>query len=297
MKKVLIGFVVLLLLVLPISSVGAWGSPVVTPLCAPDNTHFKFNVWLPAESDYNMEWYWDSSGFYPLVLAQGNNTVTVSRGTHSGGDTWYIRWSSDKGVIGSAKANGNLCATATPTFTPTNTPTSTATNTLTETPTFTRTPTNTTTPPVVTNTPTATLPVVTNTPIFTPTGTWFPTPTATQPPWTPPQPAWLQLWICGDGILCFNITVKPGPDGGCFIYDWSGGVIPTNAVNVWCNPDTSVNPNWKLVYAGWVVLLSPNGKPCWGPPTCDGDRTLADINARYGWHLKYMWFFKGYGGH
>jgi hypothetical protein len=112
MKKFFIPLTIVLaivLMALPMIKVGAWALPTVTPLCAPDSSHFSFNVYLASESDYNMEWYWDSTGSYPLSLQAGNNIVTVPRGSHSNGDSWYIRWSSDPSVVGTAKANGTLC--------------------------------------------------------------------------------------------------------------------------------------------------------------------------------------------
>ena len=112
MKKLFVSITIVLFVVLiaqPTITALAWNAPVVTPLCAPDDSHFSFNVYLTSESDYNMDWYWDSTGSYPKSLHAGDNTVTVPRGTHSSGDTWFIRWHSDPGSFGSATANGTLC--------------------------------------------------------------------------------------------------------------------------------------------------------------------------------------------
>ncbi len=120
-------------------------------------------------------------------------------------------------------------------------------------------------------------------------------------PYTAPDPVWLQMWICSVNSLCFNIGINPGPDGGCFVYDLSGDIIPTDTARTLCFAD----PNFTLksVYSGWVTLPAPGTKQCWGDSIyadkCNhaGDIILAKINKQYGWHLAYKWFFKGFGGH
>jgi hypothetical protein len=104
--------VILALMFFP-QAVFAWSGPVVTALCAPDGTHFSFNVNLASESNYNMQWSWSANFSDPTpnikLLHSGDNTVTVPSGSHNSGDTWYIRFVSDTGAVGSAKANGTLC--------------------------------------------------------------------------------------------------------------------------------------------------------------------------------------------
>jgi hypothetical protein len=187
--------------------------------------------------------------------------------------------------------------TATPTDTPedTATPTDTATFTATptDTPEDTATPTLTSTPTdTPENTPTATLTEVP--PTITPTGTLLPTPT--KPPYVPPKPIWLQLWLCDTNTLCFNHNIAPSPDAACFIYDLTGEIIPTSAVYTYCAVDPNYLSGFKLAYSGWVTLPPPGTDQCWDVG-CAGDAFLAKINKAMGWHLKYIWFFKGYGGH
>jgi hypothetical protein len=110
-----------------------------------------------------------------------------------------------------------------------------------------------------------------------------------------PKPIWLQLWVCADGSPCFNVTTPPNPDGGCFIYDLTGEVIPTSAVSIYCDPDPAAN-GFTLLYSGWVRLPSPGNQQMWGPGG-EGDTILAKLNADNRWHLAYMWFFPGYNGH
>jgi hypothetical protein len=125
MKKQL--FVLLFVLVLATVMVvpaGAWNGPIVTPLCAPDSTNFAFKVTLTQEENYKMQWSWntDFSGATAITLNMGDNTVIVPRGTHKN-DLWYIRYVSDTGSVGSAKANGDLCNPTPPTppsYTPPN---------------------------------------------------------------------------------------------------------------------------------------------------------------------------------
>ena len=230
------------LFVLGYTSVKAWNAPTVTPLCAPDSTNFALKVTLTQEDNYKTEWSWnigfsDATAIPPLNV--GDNTVIVPRGTHNNGDSWYIRYVSDTGAVGSAKANGDLCN-----------------------------PTN-------------------------------PTP----PPYTPPTPVGLTLWVFKDYSLGFNVSPSNfGPDGGCFIYGI--GVIPTSpSVGIpYCDGGAFLgNDAYIKVYSGWVTLPYPGTKQCWGPKlangSCEGDVALAKLNAEHSWHLTYRWFFPGYGGH
>jgi hypothetical protein len=140
-------------------------------------------------------------------------------------------------------------------------------------------------------TPTGTLvPSPTETPISTPTETVLPIPTGTPVPYSPPTaPIWLQLWTCKGNTMCFNIDIIPGPDGGCFIYDLTGIIIPTSAVERYCYP--AANTTYVLAYSGWVILSS-DGHQSWDSGY--GDKFLAKLNRERGWHLAYKWFFPGY---
>ena len=204
----------------------------------------------------------------------------------------------------STPTNTPITPSATPTDTATNTPVPpTATPTITDTPTDT--PVSPTATPTITDTPTdtpvpptATLlpPTEIYVPSMTPTGTVpTSTSTATQPPYIPPKPIWLQLWLCDTGA-CFNYNVMPGPDSACFIYDLNGQIIPTSAVYTYCAVDPNYPSGFKLAYSGWVTLPVPGTHQCWDI-SCAGDLFLAKINKAMGWHLRYMWLFPGYNGH
>ena len=104
-------FLAVTLVVMSTITAFAWSNPTVTPLCAPDSTHFAFKVTLSNESNYNMQWSWSQyfTSYTAITLAKGDNTVTIPRGTHSNNDRWYIRYASDHNAVGNAKANGTLC--------------------------------------------------------------------------------------------------------------------------------------------------------------------------------------------
>lgn len=121
----------------------------------------------------------------------------------------------------------------------------------------------------------------------------------TYPYYNPPDPVWLQMWMCKDGSACFNGDIKPGPDGGCWTYDFSGDIIPMSTAAKLCPNTGTMTP----VYFGWVTLPAPGISECWGDSKdanlCNhaGDIILAAINKANHWHLTVPWFFKGYGGH
>jgi hypothetical protein len=119
------------LFVLGYTSVKAWNAPTVTSLCAPNEDNFSFKVTLSTESNYNMEWSFDSgfTGATSTTLNLGDNTVTVPREKHNSGDIWYIRFVAPDHATGSANTDGTLCNSPTPTNTPTATPTATPTPT------------------------------------------------------------------------------------------------------------------------------------------------------------------------
>jgi hypothetical protein len=116
------------------------------------------------------------------------------------------------------------------------------------------------------------------------------------PAWKEPPKVWLQLWLCDGSSLCFNVNTPAGaprPDAGCFIYDYSGEIIPSSSAEIYC--DVAPNASYHLVFSGWVRLVDFGKSQSWDNGA--GDAFLAKINAEHGWHLQYMWFFKGYGGH
>ena len=102
-----LAIVMILAMSLPNVTAYAWSPPTVTANCAPDSTHYSFTITLPSESDYKIQWSWNSnfSGYTSVTMHIGDNPLTVTRG----GTTLYVRWASDTGVFGSAAANGTLC--------------------------------------------------------------------------------------------------------------------------------------------------------------------------------------------
>jgi hypothetical protein len=187
-------------------------------------------------------------------------------------------------------------ATSTKVYTKTYTSTFTATSTYTETATLTPTPTVPTETSTPTETPTGTVtnvPTITPTGTATPTGTFIPTvtrkPRATKTPISP-KPIWLQLWTCQGNTLCFNINVRPGPDGGCFIYNDTGDIIPSSQVPSYCDYDGV--SKYTLAYSGWIGLPYAGSLQSWDGGA--GDIFLAKLSGETGWHLSYKWFFPEY---
>ena len=163
----------------------AWNNvPIgVTPLCAPDQSHYEYTVNLPDSGiNENSQWAYGSAGLSSLndfnaltwtSLANpaiGNNDLVTPVGT----GVLYVRWTDDPTDLlnyGSSAPNSNLCNTPTPTpsNTPTASPSATPTATMSATPTASPSATPSATP---SNTPTAS-------PSATPTATMSATPTST----------------------------------------------------------------------------------------------------------------------
>ena len=138
----------------------AWTAPTLVARCAPDSTHFAWEITLNAESDQRVEMSWGlpfvKFGLTDFVTA-GTHTFTTERV----GTTLVVRYEAEQESMASATADTRLCSGGTPT--PTGSPTATATGTPTSTPistpisTPTATPTSsTTTTPTMTATPTGT---------------------------------------------------------------------------------------------------------------------------------------------
>lgn len=214
MKKILPALVLALALGLAalaqhggVTPAGAWSAPSAVAKCAPDATHYAFTVTLTgSEPNYNFDYSFSSNFNNDTTVAGhvGANDLVTTRG----GNTLYVRWSSDHNSKTSVAVNGNVCAT--PTSTPSNTPTKTSTPT--NTATATNTPTSTPTPVTPTSTPTNTATstftaTATNTATSTPTNTPTNTPTVTNTA-TPTRTATSTPDPCDDIFLC----VTPTPD-------------------------------------------------------------------------------------
>ena len=110
-------------LVVPASAF-ACPTPTVTPLCAPDETHYDFTVTLAAhENDYQFSWSFGNAGPWTTIAGHsGDNDLLVTRGTGA----LYVRWASFTQSVGHATPNDALC-------TPPSETTSTSTTETTET--------------------------------------------------------------------------------------------------------------------------------------------------------------------
>ncbi len=100
----------------------AWTRPMVTPICAPDETHYAFIVRLEGqEKNYDFQWSYGSHGPWSATIngVKGDNILVTPIGE---GDL-YVRWASDHKSKGYAKPDTSLCETPTPTPTAKPTPT------------------------------------------------------------------------------------------------------------------------------------------------------------------------------
>ncbi|MGV0985079.1 MAG: hypothetical protein ACOYB2_11020 [Limnohabitans sp.] len=172
----------------------AWQKPSVEAQCAPDAEHYAWTVTLTgAESNYDFDWSFGKNGPWTKVDgSSGANDLTTPRG----GDTLYVRWTSDHSSVGKAEASDELCEQPTPEPTPTPTiePTPTPTVEPTPTPTIEPTPTPTVAPtptPTIEPTPTPTATPCEDTEAGCPTPTPEPTPTPTAKPTESPAAATL----------------------------------------------------------------------------------------------------------
>jgi len=88
----------------------AWNQPTVTANCAPDSNHYSFTIVLTgSESNYNIDWSWNSSFSGATTVNSTTNPSPYTLVVPRGGTTLYVRWSSDNGSYNSATANGTLC--------------------------------------------------------------------------------------------------------------------------------------------------------------------------------------------
>jgi len=88
----------------------AWNQPTVTANCAPDSNHYSFTIVLTgSESNYNIDWSWNSSFSGATTVNSTTNPSPYTLVVPRGGTTLYVRWSSDNGPYNSATANGTLC--------------------------------------------------------------------------------------------------------------------------------------------------------------------------------------------
>jgi hypothetical protein len=123
----------LLIIALSASAVFAWVKPTLAAMCADDQAHYAWQITLPQEADYQIQFSWSSS-FANAWLVDFGSPGAHAFSTDRGGSTIYARWKSDTNVSTSGAANGELCYQPTPTPTPTPTATPTPTPTPTATP-------------------------------------------------------------------------------------------------------------------------------------------------------------------
>jgi hypothetical protein len=103
----------------------AWSDPDLQAGCAPDENSYAWSIWLPTESNYDMEFSWNSnfsSAWDVTFPGNGFHLFTTNRG----GSVLYVRFASDHGAGDSAAVDSELCEpeeTPTPTPSPTPSPT------------------------------------------------------------------------------------------------------------------------------------------------------------------------------
>lgn len=86
----------------------AWEEPTLTALCAPDANSYAWQIHLPTEDDYNIDWSFDSFATFTTTdfLTAGDHEFITPRG----GETLKVRWSSEHSSKAKADANAELCA-------------------------------------------------------------------------------------------------------------------------------------------------------------------------------------------
>ncbi len=101
--------IAVLMLTISVGTVFAWSAPTLTATCAVDANHYSWQIGLPQEADYNIQFSWSSDFSNPWTQdfgSQGNHAFDTVRG----GAILYARWLSDSNVTTSASANGEPCA-------------------------------------------------------------------------------------------------------------------------------------------------------------------------------------------
>jgi hypothetical protein len=95
----------------------AWNDIGLSAACAPDADSLAWTIDLPSEKNFKVDWSWgaDFATFATVDFGSaGEHDFTTPRG----GDTLYVRWTSDIETTAQAAANTDLCAhgaVATPT--------------------------------------------------------------------------------------------------------------------------------------------------------------------------------------
>jgi len=98
----------------------AWGNLSVTTRCMPDQTHLAWTIHLPpGENNYKIDWTF-ASDFFQFRTVDFGSAGDHDFTTLNGGNTIYVRWSSDHDTTAQAVRSTELCVTsnASPTATP-----------------------------------------------------------------------------------------------------------------------------------------------------------------------------------
>ena len=118
MRRLLPLISALILFLSAAGSVMAWSDPDLQAACAPDENSYAWSIWLPTESNYDMEFSWNSnfsSAWDVIVPSNGVHLFTTARG----GSPCTSGFEDDHGANDSQVANGELCEPETPTPSPT----------------------------------------------------------------------------------------------------------------------------------------------------------------------------------
>jgi hypothetical protein len=132
-------------------------------------------------------------------------------------------------------------------------------------------------------------------------------PTPTSSPWKGPPGVGLTLFTMKDNSMAF----EGGTQYGCFLTSKTLPIDPSElTAPTVADPTKTVfeyfcgvaypGADKVNVIQGWVTLLYPGTKQCWGQQPkggCVDDLALAALNQQNSWKLAYAWLFPGWGGH
>ena len=108
MRRLLPLLSALILIVAAAGTTLAWSDPDLESECAPNENEFAWSIWLPTESNYDMEFSWsaDFSNAWDVTFpGNGIHEFTTARG----GTTLYVRFDDDHNANDSEPANDELC--------------------------------------------------------------------------------------------------------------------------------------------------------------------------------------------
>ena len=95
----------------------AWGNLTLNAECAADEATLAWTINLPTENNFMIDWSFDAN-FATFTTTDFGSAGEHHFSTPRGGDTLYVRWTSEHDTMAQAMSNTELCAQTAATPTP-----------------------------------------------------------------------------------------------------------------------------------------------------------------------------------